>query len=131
MKKLVILGTIVALSPQIKIVGVVLDQKFNYKTHVAWAFQKRINLVLALKRLKNLCLEMAYRQFQIKIVPVIDYASLIWSLCLLMVLVNKLNMSQRIESQAVIKVFYIVGSIIREFKAGLELPIIYYHKEQL
>ena len=32
---LVILGATVALSPQVKILGVVLDQKLNYKAHVA------------------------------------------------------------------------------------------------
>ena len=84
----------VAPSPQVKILGVVLDQKLNYKAQVARASQKDINSALALKRLKNLRSKTARRLFQAKVVPVIDYASLIESPGLSMAFVNKLNISQ-------------------------------------
>lgn len=48
---------------QVKILGVVLDQKLNYKAHIAQASQKGINLALALKKLRNLYLETAWRLF--------------------------------------------------------------------
>lgn len=77
---LVILGATVASSLQVKILGVVLDQKLNYKAPIARASQKKgINSALALKRLKNLRPVTARRLFQAKVIPAIDYASPIWS----------------------------------------------------
>lgn len=54
-----------------------------------------------------------------------DYAAPIRSLNLLMVLVTKLNISQKIGKQAIIKAFYIVVFIIVESKLRLKLPSIY------
>ncbi len=131
LERLVILSATVAPSPQVKILGVVLDQKLNYKAHVAKTSQKGINSALALKRLKNLRLETARRLFQAKVVPVIDYASPIGSPGLSMALVNKLNIPQKIGGQAVIRAFRTVAAIVGESKAVLESPIIRHHKQQL
>lgn len=40
-------------------------------------------------------------------------------------------MPQKIGEQVVIEAFYIIASIVREFKIRLELSIIYNHKEKL
>lgn len=74
---------------------------------------------------------MARRQFQVKVAPVIDYSSPIWSPGLSIALVDKLNMPQKIGGQAVIGVFCTVASIIGESKARLELPTMRHYKEQL
>lgn len=47
-----------------------------------------------------------------------------------MVLVTKLNISQKIGRQAIIKVFYIVVSIVVESKIRLKLPNIYNSRVQ-
>ncbi len=54
LESLTILGATVAPSPSVKILGVILDQKLNYKAHIARASEKRVNATMALKRLKNL-----------------------------------------------------------------------------
>ncbi len=128
---LIILGATVAPSPQVKVLRVLLDQKLNYKAQIARASQKCINSALALKRLKNLCPEMARRLFQAKVVPVIDYASPIWSLGLSMALVNKLNIPQKIGRQAVIEAFRKVAAIVGDSEAELELPTMCHHKQHL
>lgn len=131
LEKLVLSGATVAPSPQVKILGVVLDQKLNYKAHIAQAFQNGINSALALKKQKNLRPETARRLFQAKVVPVIDYASPIWSPGLSMSLLNKLNVPQKVGGQAVIGAFPIVASIVGESKARLELSTMCHHNEQL
>lgn len=42
---------------QIKILEIILDQKSNYKAHIAYTFKKGIIAELALKKLKNLYFE--------------------------------------------------------------------------
>ena len=71
------------------------------------------------------------RLFQAKIVPVIDYASPIWSPGLSMALVHQLNVPQRIAGQAVIGAFRTVALVIAEAEAGLEPPVIRHHRQQL
>lgn len=60
---------------QVKILGVVFNQKLNYKVYIIQASQKGVNLVLALKRLKNLRPKINQRLFQAKIALVINYTS--------------------------------------------------------
>lgn len=40
--------------PEVKILGVVLDQRLSYRQHIAQATKRGIKAALALKRLKNL-----------------------------------------------------------------------------
>lgn len=125
------MGGAVTPSLQVKILGVILDQKLNYKAHIAHASQKGVNAALALKKLKNLRPETAQRLFQAKIVPVVDYASPIWSPDLSASLINKLNVPQKIGGQAILGAFRTVASSIVESEAGLEPPIIRHHKQRL
>ncbi len=115
----------------VKILGLILDQKLNYKAHIARASKKGVNAALALKRLKNLRPETARRLFQAKVVPVIDDASAIWSPGLSMGLIHQLNVPQKIAGQAIIGAFRTVASVIAESEAGLEPPVIRHHKQQL
>ena len=48
-----------------------------------------------------------------------------------MALVNKLNVLPKIGRQAIIGAFYTVVSIVVESKAGLQLPSIRHHNQQL
>lgn len=120
LESLTILGATVAPSLLVKILGVILDQKLNYKAHIAQASKKGVNAALALKRLKNLRPKTARRLFQAKVVPVIDYASVIWSPGLSTGLIHQLNVPQKIAGQAIIGAFHTVASVIVESEAGLE-----------
>ena len=77
LESLTILGATVAPSPSVKILRVILDQKFNYKANIARVSKKRVNAAMALKRLKNRCPETARQLFQSKVVPAIDYSAAI------------------------------------------------------
>lgn len=130
-EQLVILSATVALLMQIKILGIVLDQKLNYKAHITQASQKGVNSALALKRLRNLCPKTVQRIVQAKVTLFIDYASPIWSLNLSIAPVNKLNIFQKIRGQAIIGVFLIVTSIVIKSEAILKMPSMHHHNQQL
>ena len=53
-KLLIIFGKTVVLLLEIKILGVILNEKLNYKAHIVQTYQKKINTVLTLKKLRNL-----------------------------------------------------------------------------
>ncbi len=108
-----------------------LDQKINYKANIARASQKRVDAALALKRPKNLRPETVQKLFQAKIVKVVNYASPILSPGLSTVLINKLNLPQKICDQAIMRVFSIVALIVAESEAELEFPVVRPHKQQL
>ncbi len=131
LESLVILGASVVPPSQVQILGVSLDQKLNYKAHIARASQKRVDAALALKRLKNLRPETARRLFQAKVVPVVDYASPIWSPSLSTAIINKLNLPQRVGGQAIIGAFSTVAMIVAESETGLESSIIRHHNQEL
>lgn len=101
------------------------DQKLNYKAHIARASQKGVNAALALKRLKNLRPETARRLFQAKIVPVVDYTSPICSPGLSISLINKLNVAQKIGGQAVTGAFRKVAGIAVRHHKQLK-PLFYF-----
>lgn len=68
---------------------------------------------------------------QAKVVLVINYVSPIQSPSLLIAFINKLNVPQKTGRQAIIRVFYTIVYIVKEFEVKLKLLTIYYHKEQL
>lgn len=63
---------------EVKLLGVVFDQKLTYKHHIAKAAKRGIKAALALKRLKNLKPEITRQLFVSTVAPVVDYASPIW-----------------------------------------------------
>lgn len=130
-ESLSILGASVAPSLQVKILGVIFNQKLNFQAHIAWASQKGVDAALTFKKLKNLYPETARRLCQAKIVPVVDYASPIWSPGLSTCLINKLNVPLKIGGQAVIGDFGTMAGIVAESEAGLEPPAVRLYKQPL
>ncbi len=65
-KSLVILRVAVAPPIQVKILGVIFDQKLNYKAKIANALQEEVNAELTLKRLTNFSSEIAWTLFDRK-----------------------------------------------------------------
>lgn len=128
---LIILGATVAPSSSMKVLGVILDQKLNYKEHIARASKKEVNTAMALKRPENLRPETAQQLFQPKIIPVIDYSSTIWSPGVSLGLIYQLNVPQKIAGQAIIGAFCTAASVIVESEARFEPPVIRHHRQQL
>lgn len=78
-KALVLNGASISPSSKLKLLGVILDQKLKYHDHIRNASKQGGTTVLALKRLKNLRPEKAKQLYNSTVMPVTDYASVIWS----------------------------------------------------
>lgn len=87
---------------EVKILGVILDQKLSYKLHIAQAAKKGIKAALAIKRLRNLRPKVTRHLFVSTVAPVVDYASPIWAPGASTSALRRLNNVQRIGAQAII-----------------------------
>ena len=65
--------------PDVKLLGVVFDQKLTYKHHIAKTDKRGIKAALVLKRLKNLKPEITCQLFVSTVAPMVDYALPIWA----------------------------------------------------
>lgn len=115
---------------EIKLLGVVFDQKLTYMEHVAKALQRDVKAALSLKRLRNLRPESARQLFQSTVAPVVDYASVIWSPGLPKSTSKKLDQVQKIGAQAIIGGFRTVALSIAEAEAGLQPTILRHYFQQ-
>lgn len=106
-------------SPEVKILGVILDAGLRYHSHIARACKRGTNAVLALRRLKNLRPEITRQLFISTVAPVIDYASIIWAPNTTKSSISKLDAIQRNAAQAVIGAFRTVSLHTAESEAGL------------
>ncbi len=115
---------------EVKILGVVLDQRLSYKQHIAQAVKRGIKAALALKRLKNLRPEIPRQLFVSTIAPVVDYASPIWAPGATISALRILDDVQRIGTQAGIGGSSTVARCVAESKAGVEPAILRHHNQQ-
>lgn len=100
-KALFLNGVCIHPSPQLKLLGVVLDQKLKYHEHVGSAVKRGTAAVLALKRLRNLRPEIARRLYNSTVTPVTDYALVIWAPNASLSVLKQLERVQRIGCQVV------------------------------
>jgi hypothetical protein len=63
---------------RVKILGVIMDAKPNYKEHIARAGSKGLEAAMELKRLRCSSPLMTCQLFTFAIAPVVDYASNVW-----------------------------------------------------
>lgn len=118
-KSLIFNGVCIQPSPNLKLLGVVLDQKLKYQEHIGNAVKRGIAAVLALKRLRNLRPETARRLYSSTVTPVTDYASVIWAPNTSMSVLNQLEKVQRIGYQAIVGAFKTVSLTVAESEASL------------
>ena len=112
---------------EVKLLGVVFDQKLTYKEHIAKIFQRGITAAIGLKRLRNLRPESTRQLFKSIVVPVIDYASVRCSPGIAKSALKKLDQIQRIGAQAVTGGFCTVALQVAEAEAGLQsVPLRHY-----
>ena len=107
-------------SGEIKILGVTLDSRLTYKSHIARAMKKGLRVALALKRLHNIRPEVARQLYTATVTSRTDYASIIWAPNATATAMKGLERVQRIGAQAVISAFKTVSLVIAEAEAGLE-----------
>lgn len=115
---------------EVKILGVVLDQRLSYKQHIAQAAKRGIKAALALKRLKNLRPEIPRQLFVSTTAPVVDYASPISASDATILALRNLDNVQRIGTQAGIGGSSTVTRCVAESKAGVEPAILRHHNQQ-
>lgn len=116
---------------EVKLLGVVFDQKLTYKEHIAKVLQRGIRAALGLKRLRNLRPEGTRQLFKSMVVPVVDYASVIWSPGTAKSALKKLDQIQRIGAQAVTGGFRTVALQAAEAEAGLQsVPLCHYLQQR-
>jgi len=104
--------------PEVKILGVVFDQKLRFNQHTARAAKRGIRAALALKRVKGMTARVARQLFTSTVMPTVDFASPIWSTSLTGRATRMLNQVQRIGTQAIIGAFRTVGLTRAEMEAG-------------
>ena len=105
---------------RVKLLGVVMDSKLNFRAHVAEAAARAQEVALAVKRLKGLRPK-AIRQMVAAVVwPVADYASPVWYPRGANSLIKLLTTVQRTSVQAVICSFRTVALPIAEAEAGVK-----------
>lgn len=118
-KSLKLNGACIQPSPNLKLLGVVLDQKLKYQEHIGNEVKRGIDAVLALKRLRNLRPETARQLYNSIVTPVTDYASVIWAPNTSISVLNQLDKVQRIVCQAIVGAFKTVSLTVAESEATL------------
>lgn len=117
--------------PEVKLLGVVFDQKLTYKQHIAKAAKRGIKAALVLSRLKNLRPEISRLLFTSTVAPVVDYASPIWAPGATQSSLNILNTVQQIGAQAIIGGFRTVACCVAESEAGIKpVSLRHYHQQR-
>ena len=113
-------GQTVAPTELIKILGVTLDRQLLFDQHISQVAKKGLRATLALKRLTGLRPK-AYRQLlTATVMPVVDYASPIWSIMASQKSLSKLNQQHRLGAQAVVGCFRTVAGATAEMEAGVD-----------
>jgi hypothetical protein len=78
-----------------------MDHRLQYHEHHARVAKRELRAAMALRRLRALRLQTALQLFQATVVPVVDYASLVWASRPTDRLLKLLNPVQRLAAQAV------------------------------
>jgi len=104
----------------VKLLGVVMDKKLNFRAHVAAAAAKGQEAALAVKRMKGLRPEATRKMVSAVVWPTVDYAALVWYPCGAEFLVKLLSRTQRTSVQAIICSFRTVALPITEAEAGVK-----------
>ena len=105
---------------RVKLLGVEMDKKLNYRAHVAAAASRAQEAALAVKRLKGLRPEATRQMVSAVVWPVADYASPMWYPRGSETLIKLLSNMQRTSVQAIICSFRTVALPIAEAEAGVK-----------
>ena len=107
---------------QVKILGLIMDQKLSYRIHLTEVAERARNAALAIKRLRGLRASTARQLYTSTVAPIMDYAAPVWFPKATKASVRQLERGQRIGAQAIISSFSTVALAVAEAEAGL-LPI--------
>ena len=86
---------------QVKVLGLVMDVRLNYKAHISRAAAKGLEAAMALKRLRGLTTATARQLFTAMVAPVVDYASNVWRHACIHKRARMMDRVQRMGAQAI------------------------------
>ena len=112
-------GVTVEASPQVKILGVVMDQELRYHAHAARMAKRGLRAAQALRRLRGLLPSMARQLYTSMVTPVVDYASVVWSTYAPSTAITTAEQVQRVGAMAVTAGFKTVSLVVAEAEAAL------------
>ena len=104
---------------EVKILGVIMDTRLRFKIHILRTANRGLQAALALKRLHMLSPTAARQLFQATVIPVVDYASIIW-VHARQFHIGLLNRIQRIGAQVITGAFTTVATAIAEAEASIK-----------
>jgi hypothetical protein len=113
-------GQTVGPKQHVKILGVIMDIGLRYREHIVRAVTK--GLGAAMKRLRGLTPATARQLFAATVVPVVDYASSLWTHRCKDRVATAVNRIQKIGAQAIIGAFTTVATIVAEAEAYIASP---------
>ena len=119
---LLIKGVPVVASPEVKILGVVMDQQLRYHVHAGRMAKRGLRAVHALRRLRGLQPRVTRQLYTSMVAPVVDYASAVWSTFASSKMVTVAEQVQRLGATAVVAGFKTVSLIVAEAEATL-MPV--------
>ena len=122
-------GATVAPAPEVKILGVIIDQGLRFKSHIGKAANKGMKAALALRRLRGLPPSVARQLFTSTVASKIDYAASVWcpirqDSTVAAGIVRPFEAIQRIASQTIVGVFRSTALAIAEAEAGIEPTVV-------
>lgn len=115
-------GQTVTPKDEIKLLGLILDQKLSFRAHAARAAKRGEKAALALRRLRGLRPAAARQLFLATITPVTDYAAPVWVPCASTHVQSRIDRAMKIGAVAVTGMFRTAALPAAMVEAGLELP---------
>ncbi|OAA39763.1 reverse transcriptase [Cordyceps fumosorosea ARSEF 2679] len=99
-----------------KILGVVMDNRLQFRQHIARAASKGLEAAMELTRIRGLSAKTARQLFAATVIPVVDYASNVWMHAYKDKLIGPINRIQRAGAQAIVGTFMTVGRPLRRLR---------------
>ena len=94
-----------------------MNAKIKYKEHIARVSSKGLEAALELKRRRGLSPTTAHQLFTSTVVPVVDYASIVWMHAFEDKLKGPIKRVQRIGPQAIVVTILTVATSVAEAEA--------------
>ena len=112
-------GETVLPKEHIKVLGIIIDTKLQYKQYIAKAATKGLEAVMNLKQFRGLCPSMARHLFTAIVVPVMDYVFNIWVYGCVDRTMKAINRVQNLGAQVIVGTFCRVATTVAEAKASI------------
>lgn len=115
-------GQTITPKEEVKLLGIIFDQKLSFRSHTARAAKRGERAALALRRLRGLRPAAARQLFLATIAPVTDYGAPVWVPCSSSRVQSRIDRAMKIGAVAITGMFKSAAMAAAMVEAGLELP---------